>query len=360
MTELRESTGAGPRPRRREMPYLPDEHVMMAHGSGGKAMHALIEAVFLPAFRNPLLDRLEDQAIFSLNGAGSPRIAFTTDSFVVSPVFFPGGDIGELAVNGTVNDLAVSGATPLCLSAGFIIEEGFPMADLRRIAASMAGAAEAAEVQIVTGDTKVVNRGKADGVFINTAGIGIVHGNDDISVANARPGDKLIVNGYVGDHGIAIMMCREDLDIEAEIMSDTAPLNSLVRAMIDSGAAIHCLRDATRGGVVTVLNEMALESELGMIIREEAVPVRQEVRAACDILGIDPLHVANEGKLIAAVAPADAEAVLEAMRAHPQGRDAAIVGEIIEEPKGRVLLQTPFGGVRVMDMLVGDPMPRIC
>ncbi len=340
-------------------PVLADDVVTMAHGSGGKAMHRLIEALFLEAFDNPLLAALDDQAVLAPTGPDA-RLAFTTDSFVVHPLFFPGGDIGRLAVNGTVNDLAMSGAQPLCLSAGFILEEGFPMPDLRRIVASMAEACREAGVAIVTGDTKVVNRGKADGVYINTAGVGVIRRPVDISAARARPGDVVLVSGPIGDHGTTIMVARGGLDLEAELESDTAPLASLVAAMLDASPEVHCLRDPTRGGVATVLNEFALRSGVGIVLEEERILVRDPVRAACEILGIDPLHVACEGRLVAVVAPGSAEGVLAAMRRHPLGAQAAAVGEVVEEPSGRVLLRTAYGGTRVVDMLVGDPLPRIC
>lgn len=361
MTNLQTSTAKKDSDRvNRPEPYLADENVMMAHGSGGKAMHALIESVFLSRLSNPLLDKRDDQAVFALDGAAGGHMAFTTDSFVISPLFFPGGNIGELAVNGTINDLAVAGARPLYLSAGFILEEGFPIADLRRIVDSMASACECADVAVVTGDTKVVNRGKGDGVFINTSGVGIVPAGIEMSPRGLEPGHKVIVNGSIGDHGIAITLAREKLDIEADIESDTAPLNSLVEAMLQVSPGIVCMRDATRGGVATVLNELADESDVGVVIHEEEVPVNDTVRAAAEILGIDPLHVANEGKVIAIVPGGDAEGVVKAMQGHPLGREAAIIGEVIEEPRGRVLLRTPYGGTRVLDMLVGDPLPRIC
>lgn len=345
---------------RRMQPRLRGDLITMAHGSGGQATHTLIEALFLEAFRNPLLEMLDDQAVFSIDGSAGPRIAFTTDSFVVNPIFFPGGDIGRLAVNGTINDLAMSGAEPLYLSAGFILEEGFPVDDLRRIVGSMAGACTEAGVAIVTGDTKVVNRGKADGVFINTAGVGVIRRPVCISAGNARPGDKVILSGYIGDHGVAIMIARGGLDLEAEIASDTAPLASLVAAMLAVTGEIHCLKDPTRGGVVTVLNEIAQHSNVAIVIDEASVPIQDGVRAACEILGIDPLYVANEGKLVAVVDRGAADDVLAAMRRHPCGRDAQIVGEVRDEPKGLVLLRTSLGGTRVMVMLVGDPLPRIC
>ncbi len=344
---------------RRVPPALTDEVVTMAHGSGGKAMHRLIEALFLEAFDNPVLATLDDQAVLAPTGAEA-RLAFTTDSFVVSPLFFPGGDIGKLAVNGTVNDLAMAGAEPLCLSAGFILEEGFPVSDLRRIVASMAEACKEAGVAVVTGDTKVVNRGKADGVFINTAGVGLIRRPVEISSDRARPGDLVLVSGPIGDHGTTIMVARGGLEVEAELESDTAPLGSLVGAILDASADVHCLRDPTRGGVATALNEFAGRSEVAIVLEEERVPVRDSVRAACEILGMDPLYVACEGRLVAVVGPEAAEDVLAAMRRHPLGTGAAVIGQVAEEPRGRVLLRTPFGGTRVVDMLVGDPLPRIC
>jgi hydrogenase expression/formation protein HypE len=322
-------------------------------------MHRLIEALFLEAFDNPVLAALDDQAVLAPTGADT-RLAFTTDSFVVSPLFFPGGDIGRLAVNGTVNDLAMSGAEPLYLSAGFILEEGFPVADLRKIVASMAEACAEAGVAIVTGDTKVVNRGKADGVFINTAGVGVIRKPVAISADRARPGDLVLVSGPIGDHGTTIMVARGGLDVEAELQSDTAALGSLVAAMLDASLDVRCLKDPTRGGLATALNEIAARSDVGIAIEEERIPVREAVRAACEILGIDPLYVANEGRLVAVVAAEAADALLAAMRAHPLGAEAALIGEVVAEPRRRVLLRTPFGGTRVVDMLVGDPLPRIC
>ncbi len=336
---------------------LKDTQITLSHGSGGKATHNLIEALFAPAFANTMLDQLDDGALFNVNGA---RLAFTTDSYVVSPIFFNGGDIGELAVNGTVNDLAMCGAEPLYLSAGFILEEGFPVADLQRIADSMARAAARAGVQIVTGDTKVVNRGKADKLFINTAGVGVLTLDVNISSANAQPGDKVVLSGYIGDHGVTILAARGELELEADFKSDTAPLNELVAAMLDVTTDIHCLKDPTRGGVATALNEIAKASDVTIAIKELAIPVRAETRGACELLGIDPLYMANEGKLLAVVPPQHAAAVVSAMRAHPLGADARIIGEVWAEPKGLVFLQTEIGGNRVVDMLVGDPLPRIC
>ncbi|GII23775.1 hydrogenase expression/formation protein HypE [Planosporangium mesophilum] len=342
---------------RRRRAKIKDERITLAHGAGGKATHTLIEAVFLEAFRNPLLEPLEDQAVLSLGG---PRLAFTTDSFVVHPLFFPGGDIGELAVNGTVNDLAMSGARPRYLSSGFIVEEGLPTEDLVRIAESMARAAEAAGVQIVTGDTKVVERGKADGCYINTAGVGVISHDLTLGASRARPGDVVLVSGPIGDHGITIMLARGELDIEADLTSDTAPLADLVDRLLAAAPGVRCLRDATRGGVATVLNEVARASDVAVVLDERAVPVRTEVRGASEILGIDPLYVACEGRFIAVVAPEDADAALDALRTHPQGTEAAVIGQVKADPPSLVLLKTEFGGTRIVDVLVGDPLPRIC
>ncbi len=345
---------------RRHKFYLRDEKITLSHGSGGKATHNLIEGVFAPAFSNPLLDAMDDAAVFALNGTGQ-RLAFTTDTYVVSPLFFPGGDIGKLAVHGTINDLAMAGAEPLYLSAGFILEEGFPIPDLRRIVASMAAAAAEAGVAIVTGDTKVVQRGKADGLFINTAGVGLVRSTRPLGQTQLQPGDKVLLSGPVGDHGIAIMFAREALDIETDIQSDSAPLHTLVAALLNAASdGVHALKDPTRGGVATALNEMALASEVSIALDEAAIPVRSEVRGACEILGLDPLTIANEGKLLAIVAPEKAETALAALRAHPLGGEAAIIGTVQAEPAGIVFLHTDIGGMRVLDMLVGDPLPRIC
>lgn len=350
---------------RRQKFHLRDERITLSHGSGGKATHNLIEGVFAPAFSNPMLDRMDDAAIFAVGegnaGLTAPRLAFTTDTYVVSPLFFPGGDIGRLAVHGTVNDLAMAGAQPLYLSVGFILEEGFSVGDLRRIVQSMADAAKEAGVAIVTGDTKVVPVGKADGVFINTAGVGLVQASWPMGQAYAQPGDKVLLNGTVGDHGIAVMLAREALEIETDVQSDTAPLNGLVAALIEAaGASVHCLKDPTRGGVATSLNEIAMASEVSVALDEQAIPVRMGVRGACEILGLDPLTIANEGKLLAIVAADKADAALQAMRNHPLGREAAIIGEVRVDPAGMVFLRTDIGGTRVLDMLVGDPLPRIC
>jgi len=344
---------------RRQKFHLRDERITLSHGSGGKATHNLIEGVFAPAFSNPLLDRMDDAATFAAEGG--PLMAFTTDTYVVSPLFFPGGDIGKLAVHGTVNDLSMSGAQPLYISAGFILEEGFSIAELRRIVQSMAEAAREAGVAIVTGDTKVVSRGKADGVFINTAGVGLVQAHWPIGQANAQPWDKVLLNGPVGDHGIAVMLAREALDLETDVQSDTAPLNGLVAALIDAaGPAVHCLKDPTRGGVATSLNEIAMASEISIALDEQVIPVHPGVRGACEILGLDPLTIANEGKLLAIVGPERAESALEAMRSHPLGRESVIIGEVRAEPQGMVFLRTDIGGTRVLDMLGVDPLPRIC
>ncbi len=288
------------------------------------------------------------------------RLAFTTDSFVVSPLFFPGGTIGDLAVNGTVNDLAVSGARPLYLSAGFILEEGFPVEDLRRIVDSMVAAAAAAGVQVVTGDTKVVQRGKADGCYINTAGVGVLERDDTLGAGRARPGDAVLVSGPIGDHGVTIMLARGELDIESDVESDTAPLHELVDALLDATTGVRCLRDATRGGVATILNEVARASNVAIVVEESAVPVRAEVRGASEILGIDPLYVACEGRMVAIVDGAEAGAALDALRSHPLGAEAAVIGRVKEDPPTLVLLKTEFGGTRIVDMLIGDPLPRIC
>ena len=346
----------------RRRPALQDRSINMAHGSGGKAMRDLIQDVFVSAFDNPALRTLEDQARFPLSelAAHGDRLAFTTDTYVVDPLEFPGGDIGTLAVAGTVNDLAMSGAKPLYLSCGMVLEEGLDVALLRRIVASMKRVADAAGVAIVTGDTKVVERGSADKLFINTAGVGVVPQGVSISAANARPGDVVIVNGTLGDHGAAILIARNLLALEADIASDCQPLASLVAAMLAACPDIHCMRDATRGGLATVLNEFADASGVAIRLEESALLLRETVKGACEILGLDPLYMANEGKLVAIV-PADAAAaVLAAMRAHPAGADAAIIGKVIERPAGAVLLRTAFGGERIVDMLVGEQLPRIC
>jgi len=346
---------------RRRKPRVKDEFITLAHGAGGKAMHELVEGLFLDYFRNPLLETLEDQAVFEIAGDGrAPRLAFTTDSYVVTPLFFPGGDIGRLAVCGTVNDLSMSGARPLYLSAGFIIEEGFPVADLKRVLRSMRDAAEEAGVQIVTGDTKVVQRGGADKLFINTAGIGLIEHGARFSAAKVRAGDRVILSGSMGDHGATIMIARGELELETDIRSDVAPLWPLVEAMLETPAGIHAMRDPTRGGVATTLNEIALASEVCLRIDERALPVRDEVKGACEILGLDPLYLSNEGELVVVVAAEVAEQLLAQMRQHPLGRDARVIGEAQAEPPGIVVLKTAFGGTRIVDMLVGEQAPRIC
>ena len=334
----------------------------LAHGGGGKAMRDLIEDVFLGAFANPELARLEDGArlAFSDLAAHGDRLAFTTDSYVVDPLFFPGGDIGSLAVNGTVNDLAVSGARPLYLSVGLILEEGFPISDVRRIAASMASAAAQAGVQIVTGDTKVVGKGAADGVYITTTGVGVIPEGRRLSRDLVQPGDKVVLSGTIGEHGMAVMLARGDLAIDADIDSDTAPVNELVELLLDAAPSTRWMRDATRGGVGTVCNELVKGMPFALILDEASLPVEPQVLGACDMLGIDPLYVANEGKFVAIVAADDADAAIAALRTHPQGARAIIVGEIVPEPPGIVALRTSFGGSRIVDMLVGDPLPRIC
>lgn len=342
---------------RRRAPKIKEDYITLAHGAGGKATNRLIEGLFLETFRNDLLAPLNDNAVFSVDGV---RLALTTDSFVVHPIFFPGGDIGELAVNGTVNDIAVSGARPLYLSAGFILEEGFLIEDLRRIATSMRAAADEAGVQLVTGDTKVVDKGKADGLYINTSGVGVLERPVDVGAQNVRPGDAVLVSGPIGEHGITIMLARGDLDIEADITSDTAPLNGLIDNVLQATTAVRCMRDATRGGVATVLNEVAGASEVAVVIDEKLVPVSPIVTGASEILGIDPLYVACEGRLVLIVDGDAADDALAAMRSHPLGEQAAIIGRVKDDPPGLVLLRTEFGGTRIVDMLVGDPLPRIC
>lgn len=331
--------------------------VDMTHGSGGRAMAQLIEELFAKHFDNELLRQGNDQAIFD---APAGRMVMSVDGHVVSPLFFPGGDIGSLSVHGTINDVAMSGAKPLYLSAGFILEEGFPLSELERIVISMAAASSEAGVPIVTGDTKVVERGKGDGVFITTTGIGVVPDGLDISGANAKAGDAILVSGYIGDHGVAIMSSRENLAFETQIVSDSAALHGLVADMVAAVPDIHTLRDPTRGGIAATLNEIAYQAQVGVHLNEEAIPLRGEVDAACELLGLDPLYVANEGKLIA-ICPADkANKLLEVMQAHPLGGDAAIIGEVVEDDMGFVTMETGFGGTRIVDWLAGEQLPRIC
>lgn len=331
--------------------------IQLDQGSGGRAMHELIEGLFLKEFSNPFLLERNDSAVFAFEGG---RVAMTTDSYVVDPIFFPGGNIGSLAVHGTVNDLSMLGARPLYLTAGFILEEGLPFDQLGEIVRSMAGAAREAGVQVVAGDTKVVPRGKADKLFINTAGLGIVPPGRDIGGRNARPGDVLLINGTIGDHGMAVLCKREGLAFEREIQSDAASLNGLVSRMLDAFPGVHVLRDPTRGGVATTLNEIAGQSGVGIRLFEEALPFREDVLGACEVLGLDPLYVANEGKVLAVVPPEGERAILSAMKSHPLGQNGCRIGEIVSEDPGRVFLRTRIGGHRLVDMLRGEQLPRIC
>jgi hydrogenase expression/formation protein HypE len=350
------------------LPKSSYDRILLGHGSGGRLTADLIQRLFVPGFGNEVLAALEDQAVVNLSGnngaaargLATPRIAFTTDSFVVRPIFFPGGDIGKLAVHGTVNDLAVGGARPLFLSAAFILEEGLPLADLQRIVASMRTACTEAGIALVTGDTKVVDRGKGDQVFITTSGIGLVPEGRSLSIGAARPGDRILVSGTIGDHGIAIMSVREGIEFETVLESDTAPLTDLTRVMLDACPAIRCMRDPTRGGLSSTLNELTAASQVGVRLTEAAIPIRPDVRGACEMLGLDPLYVANEGKLVAVVPPADADRVLEVMRSDPLGRNAALIGEVVAEHRGMVILKSLVGGERVVTMLAGEQLPRIC
>ena len=345
------------KPYRRKLDFK-SGRVELAHGAGGRAMAQLIADIFHVALDNEWLRRGNDQAAFEV-GAG--RMVMTTDAYVISPLFFPGGDIGSLAVHGTINDIAMAGAQPRYLAASFILEEGFPLADLKRIAESMGAAARRAGVPVVTGDTKVVERGKADGVFISTTGIGVAPAGFELSVERVRAGDRVILSGTLGDHGVAVMSKRHDLDFETAIESDSAPLHGLVAAMLAAGGGeIHAMRDPTRGGLAATLNEMAQQAGVGFRLSEERIPVKPEVEAACELLGLDPLYVANEGKLIACVASEAAEAVLGAMRAHPLGREAAVIGEAVEDEQRFVQMMTGFGGERIVDWLSGEQLPRIC
>jgi len=333
-----------------------DDSILLAHGSGGKLSHELVEKKFLPFLANPALNKLDDSAIFEASG----RLAFTTDSYVVNPIFFPGGDIGKLAVCGTVNDLAMNGAKPLYLSLSAIIEEGFLLSELEQIVQSIKKAAEEAEVSIIAGDTKVVNRGQADKLFITTSGVGIISPGVDISGANARAGDKILLSGTIGDHGIAVMSQREGLRFSMTLESDCAPLNRLVSQMLKASSRIHCLRDPTRGGLATTLNELTRQSKVGIVVEEAKIPVKEEVKAACELLGLDPIYVANEGKLVAVVDPADADKILARMRKNHYGRDATIIGEVTSEHPGKVTMKTKLGPSRIVDMLSGELLPRIC
>ena len=333
------------------------ERIVLGHGSGGRLTADLVRRVFLPAFGNDVLSALEDQATLRIDGA---RLAFTTDAFVVRPIFFPGGDIGRLAVHGTVNDLAVGGAEPLFLAAAFILEEGLELADLARVVDSMRQACAEARVTLVTGDTKVVDRGKGDRIFITTTGIGVVPAGRSLSIAAARPGDRVIVSGTIGDHGIAIMSVREGLEFETALESDSAPLTDLIYALLEAAPGVRCMRDPTRGGLASTLNELAAGSRVGVTITEAAIPIRPAVRSACEVLGLDPLYVASEGKLVAVVAPPEAERALAAMRKHPLGEHAAIIGDIVADHPGMVTQRSRIGGERIVTMLAGEQLPRIC
>ena len=333
-----------------------DDSILLAHGSGGKLSHELVEKTFLPFLANPALNKLDDSAIFEASG----RLAFTTDGYVVNPIFFAGGDIGKLAVCGTVNDLAMNGAKPLYLSLSAIIEEGLLLRELEQIVQSIKKAAEEAGVSIIAGDTKVVNRGQADRLFITTSGVGMIPPGVDISGANARVGDKVLLSGTIGDHGMAIMSQREGLQFSTTLRSDCAPLNKLVSQMLEVSSGIHCMRDPTRGGLATTLNELARQSQVGIVIEEDRIPVKEEVKAACELLGLDPIYVANEGKLVAIVDPADAGKILARMRKNRYGRDAAIIGEVTSKHPGKVVMKTKLGPSRIVDMLTGELLPRIC
>lgn len=355
MADLEEEVLARIERQRKLRPRFKDEHITMAHGAGGKASHTLITGLIAPAFG--MDGALSDAASLTVQGA---ELAFTTDAFVVQPLAFPGGSIGDLAVNGTVNDLAVSGAKPLAIAVALVLEEGLDAEILKREVAAMSGAAERAGVGIVTGDTKVVERGKADGMYIITTGIGLRDRGSVLSTASVKPGDRIVCSGAIGDHGTAIMLARGELELDADVVSDTAPLWHVARAVMEAaGDDLRVMRDPTRGGLATVLNEIAADAGVGIVVDEAAVPVASAVRGACEILGIDPMYVANEGKLVAVVAAGKADAVLEAMRA-TAGQEATIIGAVAEEPSGMVLVKTGFGGTRIMDMMIGDPLPRIC
>jgi hydrogenase expression/formation protein HypE len=367
VTEVADRTGASSREAavfdrieafRRRRPRLLDDVVTLAHGAGGKASAALLDAVFMPAFSNDALAAQTDAAVLALSSG--EKLAFSTDSYVVKPLVFPGGSVGHLAVHGTINDLAMMGAKPLALSAAFVLEEGFPIDSLRQIVADMAEAAAAAGVPIVTGDTKVVDHGAADGMYISTSGVGVIPDGRELAASKVEDGDVLICSGTIANHGIAVMLARGDLALDADVYSDTAPLHDLMECLIAAAPSTRWLRDATRGGVGTVCNELARDSQLTVVLREDDLPVRPDVAAACELLGIDPLYVANEGRFVAVVSPDEASAALVALREHPLGRQAVQIGEIRSEPPGIVVLVTAFGGTRIVDMLVGDPLPRIC
>ena len=340
-------------------PPLPhSEQIVMGHGAGGRMSHQLIQKAFLPAFQNPSLNAGDDAAL--VEPGLRQKLSISTDAHVVSPLFFPGGDIGKLAVCGTVNDVAMLGAKPLYLTAGFILEEGLPMDTLKRVVESMRAAAEEAGVQIVAGDTKVVQKGKADGMYVTTAGVGLVREDVNVSGANAKVGDVVILSGTIGDHGIAVLGARGELGFESSLQSDVAPLNHLIAAMLDTSPNIHVLRDPTRGGLATTLNEIAVQSNAGILLKEESIPVHPEVNAACEMLGFDALYVANEGKLVAIVPKEEAQKVLAVMKSTKYGEGAVVIGEVVAEPKSRVLLKTALGSTRVVDMLAGEMLPRIC
>ena len=339
------------------VPITGQDQILLGHGSGGKLSARLIDEMIVPLLRNPLLEILDDQAFVSVP---SERIAFTTDSFVVTPIFFPGGDIGELAVNGTVNDLAMGGATPLCLSLALILEEGLPIADLRRVLESIRRAADRAGVCVVTGDTKVVGRGSGDKMFINTSGVGLPRPGVALSSTRVRPGDAVVLSGTIGDHGMAILSTREGLELDGTLESDTAPLHDLVRVMLDAHADIHAMRDPTRGGLAATLVEIASRRSVGVEVDEESIPVRDTVRGACEILGLDPMMVANEGKLVAFVPEEGLGPVLDAMRAHPLGRDATCIGRVTSTHPSVVVVRTPIGGQRILDLPFAEALPRIC
>ncbi|MCB0832212.1 MAG: hydrogenase expression/formation protein HypE [Bacteroidetes bacterium] len=339
------------------VPKFDYDRVLLAHGGGGTLSHQLLSRVIFPLFKNRWLDSEHDGAVLEIDGV---RLAFSTDSYVVQPIFFPGGNIGELAVNGTVNDIAMCGATPLFISAGFILEEGFDLESLRKIVESMRIAADRAGVSIVTGDTKVVDRGKGDKIFINTAGIGVLKNGIDISPNRCKIGDQILINGRIADHGVTIMSAREGLTFETTVESDTAPLNDLVSKILDVSNKIHVLRDPTRGGVASALNEIATKAEIGIAIDENSIPMDDQVKGACEILGLDPLYIANEGKLIVFVDSLDAEKVLEAMKSHPLGAESAQIGEVVADHPGRVVMKTQIGSSRIVDMLSGEQLPRIC
>ncbi len=337
---------------------MSDPRVTLAHGSGGRMTQQLIRQVFGKRFRNPILDRMNDAAVLETQGEG--RLAFSIDGHVVSPLFFPGGDIGEIAIFGTVNDLAMMGARPLWLAASFIIEEGLPMGDLRRIADSMARAAQEAGVWLVAGDTKVVERGKGDGVYISVAGVGVIPPGVEVDASNAQPGDVILINAPIAAHGMTIMSLREGLTFEGDLQSDTAPLNGIVADLLQAAPHVHAMRDATRGGLATALNELAQASNVGMLVREDAIPVNEAARSLCELLGLDPLYVANEGVFVAIVPPEEADRALTALRAHPLGREARIIGEVTATNPGRMVLETTLGAKRIVPALSGDLLPRIC